>query len=343
MPKITPVLIPGSPLMLVGEAPGKSEEMVGKPFVGTSGQELDRMLADAGLDRNSCSLSNVFLERPENNDLTKWMVNSKSGGVGTPIAKGKYFKEKEYAERERLYREIESVRPNLIIAFGNTACWALLDKTGISYLRGTVSKSPYVSAKVLPTYHPAAILRQWEFRATTVTDLIKARRESAYPELRFPSLKAIIEPTLDDCRAAVLRLRSGGTISYDIETAVGQITCIGFAVKGFAITIPFVSYRRPDFSYWPEQEEILAWGIVREILNLPNEKVTQNGLYDIQYLMKYNIRPRNSIHDTMLLHHSMMPEMPKSLAFLGSVYTNYPSWKQMRPRGEIYLNNKKEE
>lgn len=328
--------------MIVGEAPGKSEEMMGKCFVGTSGQELDRILADAGIDRASCSMSNVFLTRPENNDLKNWYCTIKQGGIGVPIQKGKYFNAERYAERERLYAEIRTVNPRVIVALGNTATWALLDKSGIGYLRGVVATCKHTGHKVLPTYHPAGVLRQWEFRSTTVLDLLKAKRESEYSEIRFPHLRAIIQPSVHDIRYAMKILLASPFMSYDIETAAGQITCIGFATKGFAITIPFSAISNKGGNYWQTPaEEIWAWRMVGIILASPVPKVTQNGLYDIQYLMKYGIRPRNSFEDTMLLHHSMQPELPKSLGFLGSVYTIFPSWKNMRPKG--IETNKKEE
>ena len=100
--------------------------------------------------------------------------------------------------------------------------------------------------------------------------------------------------------------------------------------------IPFVNRTKEGYSYWPDKDkEVEAWLMVKDILNLPNPKVFQNGLYDIQYLWKVaGIPVKNFSCDTMILHHSMQPEMQKSLEFLGSVYTNFPSWKHLRPRGQ---------
>ena len=62
--------------------------------------------------------------------------------------------------------------------------------------------------------------------------------------------------------------------------------------------------------------------------------IFQNGIYDVQYLMKYRIRVRNFSEDTMLLHHSLYPALPKSLDFLGSIYANEQAWKRWRLRGD---------
>jgi len=77
----------------------------------------------------------------------------------------------------------------------------------------------------------------------------------------------------------------------------------------------------------------VAWGWVQKILSLPNtSRVTQNGLYDIQWLWrKAGIHPRgDSDHDTMLMSHALYPEMPKGLGFLGSVYSDESAWKELR-------------
>ena len=59
-------------------------------------------------------------------------------------------------------------------------------------------------------------------------------------------------------------------------------------------------------------------------------KLFQNGMYDLQYLLKMGLRPKALAEDTMLMHHSMFPELQKGLGFLGSIYTNESSWKLMR-------------
>jgi len=65
----------------------------------------------------------------------------------------------------------------------------------------------------------------------------------------------------------------------------------------------------------------------------------QNGLYDLQYILRMGLRPANCQADTMLLHHSLFPELQKGLGFLGSIYTNEASWKLMREQD----SNKRDE
>jgi len=185
---------------------------------------------------------------------------------------------------------------------------------------------------LLPTYHPASLFRQWENRPTTVVDLIKAKREAAYPDIRRPKCEIWIEPDLDDIRTFINDFITGcDLLSVDIETVGSRITCIGFApTAGRAIVIPFDDSRAKGGSYWPTREaEVAAWGLVRGVLidgSIP--KLFQNGMYDIAFLLRsYGIGVMGASEDTMLLQHALQPEALKGLGYLGSLYTDFGAWK----------------
>lgn len=338
---IKPIIKPCQ-IFICGEAPGKDEELLGQPFVGASGQELKRMLAESGISYADCSVSNVFLFRPENNKIETLCVKKAEAQYDypPPLSQGKYFRRDLLPNRERLYAEIESSGANLVLALGNTACWALLDKTGISSLRGAVTRSPHISAKVIPLYHPAAILRNWELRHTSVVDLLKAKRESLTKEILYDEVTVIIEPELSDLADFYQRARSASCMACDIETNPSrrQILCIDFTIGSTSLVCPFVDRRQMDYSYWRAlRDEASAWAFVRAMLKLPIPKVFQNGLYDISWLWKIaGTTPAGSCEDTMLFHHSLFPEMTKGLDFLGSIYCNLPAWKTNHRRGEMH-------
>lgn len=357
-------------LALVGEAWGETEELLRHPFVGTSGIELLRMLDEAGiitLDRgdydcidtfwrtrdgnytklvwrnhSEIKLFNVFDLRPQGNKIETLCGPKKKDTTGLPpFSTGKYFKAEYLPHVDRLVSDLTALKPNLVVALGNTPCWALLGRTSITRIRGGVTQANPVrgtfSGKVLPIFHPAAILRQWENRHVTVLDLIKAKRESEFPDIRRPRRFIWTEPTLADLeRFYDDYIADAQYISPDIETAASQITCVGFSPRrDIAIVVPFFDPSRAGKNYWPTlREERLAWEWVRRVLDHPAPKVFQNGLYDIHFLLRgYGIRVRNVAHDTMLLHHALQPEAPKGLGFLGSVYTDEASWKvTMRDR-----------
>lgn len=360
-------------LVLVGEAWGEGEETLHKPFVGESGKELFRMLGEAmpeiapELHRRICdlhrfdlawvasrdewfeaagiALTNVLAFRPPQNKLEALCASKKeltaAGEIRPasdyPLAKGKYLRGEFLSELPRLHEELTSWAPNLIVALGNTATWALLQATNIGSIRGTVAASTtQPGMKVLPTYHPAGVLRMWAWRPLVVADLMKARREAQFPEIRRPRRRILLDPTLAELEAwtSATLATPPPFLSPDVETASGQITCIGFArARDEAIVVPFWDRRKPGWSYWSEAwEEERAWECVRRLLESRIPKVGQNFIYDLQYITKMAIRPQACREDTMLLHHAKFPELQKGLGFLGSIYTDETSWKLMRKR-----------
>ena len=325
-------------IAIVGEAWDEEEAKQQTAFVGASGYELTRMLSEAGIHRADCFLTNVLNLRPPGNKIEALCGSKAEGIIGYPaLYKAKYLKREFICELERLGAELADVNPNLVIALGNTASWALLGRTAISKLRGTTFNSTHtaVGFKVLPTYHPAAVLRQYELRPTTIADLMKAKREAEYPEIRRPRREIWIEPTLEDIYEFDRKyIRESRLLSIDIETAGNQITCIGIGPsRSLALVVPFLDSRRKGRSYWPSaRSEKEVWVYLCNLLGSSSPpKLFQNGLYDIAFLWRaYGIKVLGAEHDTMLLHHALQPESLKGLGFLGSIYTDEGSWKDMR-------------
>ncbi|MBZ9860674.1 uracil-DNA glycosylase family protein [Mesorhizobium sp. CA12] len=134
---------PNAELMLVGEAPGRDEDLEGLPFVGRSGRLLDRMLAAIGLDRNSAYIANVIPWRPPGNR--------------TPTPH-----ETEIC-RPFIERQIELVNPKVLINLGGPSAKTLLNTTeGILRLRGNWrvhTTASGIAIPAMPTLHPAYLLR----------------------------------------------------------------------------------------------------------------------------------------------------------------------------------------
>lgn len=329
----------GCNIFILGEAWGENEERERQHFVGAAGYELTKLLDEAGIHRADCYLTNVFHLRPPSNKIEAFCGPKTSALKGYPsLVKGKYIRAEFAPELTRLGDELLGVNPNLIIAFGNTATWALLGQAAISKHRGTTSLSTHTASgfKVLGTYHPAAVLRQWELRPVVVVDLMKAKRESEYADIRRPKRSIWIEPTIADLHEFYRQyIRGCGCLSVDIETAGNQITCIGFAPsRTLAIVIPIFDPRKLGRSYWVNDKlEREAWSFIRTVLSGPEPKLFQNGLYDIAFLWRaYGIKVINAVHDTMLLHHALQPESLKGLGFLASCYCDEGAWKQMRTK-----------
>jgi len=322
-------------IALVGEAWGEHEERERMPFVGPAGWQLNSMLKDAGIARHECFLTNVFNLRPKpTNKIDNLCATKKEVRHVLPsLSSGKYIRDEYLGELERLYAELRAVKPNIAVALGGTASWALLRDGRVSKLRGAVSESPVIPGlKVLPTYHPSYILQGgYESRHVTVLDLQKAKREAEFPEVRRPIRVVYTEPLLHELAWFEEKfIRRSRMMAVDIETRDNQITCIGFApATDVALVVPFEDLRKPHASYWGSLEaEIEAWSWVRNVLDSDVPKVFQNGLFDIHRLWRgYGIPVRSALHDTMLLHHALQPESPKGLAYLGTVYTDEAAWK----------------
>lgn len=362
-----------TPLLLLAEARGEAEARFNSTLIGASGVELLRMLSESGVltldpvdhdlidlyyrTTNSRHLielwdkhpevhrTNVFNHHPPGNDLNHFLGPKSTGISGYPALKiprgkspapgGSFVQAPWAAELERLGDEILAHNPNLIVCLGNTSLWAMAGITGVTKLRGTTLSSSYTVAdyKLLPTYHPAAVLRNYDIRPTVIADLSKAARERNFPEIRRPQREIWIEPGLDDIRT-FFRDMDRTLLSVDIETAGDRITCIGFAPSSHsAIVIPFDDPRQSSGNFWGDAaDEREAWQFIIAVLRDPTiPKLFQNGAYDIAFLWRsMKIKVFGAVHDTMLLHHSLQPEALKSLGFLGSIYSGEASWKGMR-------------
>lgn len=321
--------------MIVGEAWGEQEELKGRPFVGPSGSVLHGLLRQVGIAKEDCYFTNVFNLRPRGNRIDSLYVG-KADAIPNyrAIVRGKYIDKKYLPEIERLFEEVERIKPNLILALGNTPLWALCKKSGIKKYRGSPLKTHDGQTKVLPTWHPAAILRQWELRAVAFADFHKARKEMTFPELNRPPHYIYLEPSLQDIKEFYEKFLIGEPfLSCDIETKAETITEVGYsnASGSHAIVIPFWDRSKKDGNYWRTlEDERAAWNWVRRI-NREFKLVGQNFSYDMQYFWRsVRMKCPNFGGDTMLMQHSLQPEMEKGLGFLGSVYTNEPSWKFMR-------------
>ena len=342
-------------VVLVGEARGAKEDMFDHGFVGASGQELARMLAQAELapapvqyaseldmirywkdvrDNHNIDITNVFELHPPDNKIETFFTNAQEGVKDLPpLRPGKYIRPDMAGHLDILWARLNAAAPNLIIALGNTACWATLGESKISTLRGTVKVSPRLGFKVLPTYHPAAVLRQWNLRPIVIADLEKASREAEFGTIERIERYVTVEPTLAEI--AEWMQRSAQYYAVDIENPYGQISMIGFARShNDALVIPFIDERKPGWNYWQDpRDEAQAIRMADALLSTPVPKIFQNGVYDLTHLLRAGYRPKRLAHDSMLMHHAMYPEMLNGLGFLGSIYSQEVAWKSMRGRG----------
>ncbi|QWK19526.1 MAG: uracil-DNA glycosylase [Hydrogenobacter thermophilus] len=148
---------PDSPVVFVGEAPGEEEDKQKKPFVGKAGKYLNAKLQEVGMRREDVYITNVVKSRPPGNR--------------------KPTREEMLSCLPYLRKEIEIIKPKLIVCLGSTALEGLLGKAlPITKYRGQVFEYPYSrNIKVLLTYHPAYVLRNPSADSEFTEDMKKVK------------------------------------------------------------------------------------------------------------------------------------------------------------------------
>ena len=335
---------PNGKFCFVGEAPGYDEWRAYKKglrdtaFIGESGDLLNKMIGLAGIPLDDCYFTNVYKTgRPPDNDI-------------------KAIGRKDIEQGIKLLRSELSLLPNctMVIPVGNLALqavtgiqtikWkpknpnAIKTLSGIGNYRGSILRSVPLDGrpegiKTIPTWHPAFVMRQWKMKETAIGDLERARDDALFPELRHPSHNIITSPNKAQTLAAIREAKHAPRICTDIENKGFGIFCLGIAVnKTDAICIPF---EMPDgTSYWSLREEAEIWLALEDCFRHHKGHVGQFYFYDAYYYHHYGLiealstRFNGLVHDTFSAHVCLYGELPHSLAYLCSVYTRQPYYKE---------------
>jgi DNA polymerase-1 len=324
--------------MIIGEAPGKNEDLgipildddgneidrVWKPFVGAAGNLLNKLLEQAGLKREDIFITNVIKRRPPENKI----------GQRDALI--------EIANNiPALMREIRIVKPRVIVPLGNTALHALgFSRYKIGNVRGTVIPSPY--GKIIPSWHPAFIFRQYQERFTAERDWQKIARHSKTASIPQFTEHFELNPTVDDVERFEMmisnKVRAGQKVSIalDLETEyiegsslLTPIKLIGMALTdSHAIVIPLVNQQGER--YWTNKdEELRVIKAVGDILENPAiELMSHNSLFDILVLMNHGFKIKAKLYDTMIAHSLYYLPSKHGLDYVASLYTDFPPWKQ---------------
>lgn len=324
-------------IMIVGDAPGVEDERTCTPFNGLSGQELTRMLNQAGIVRASAYLTNVCQSRPPRGDVDELIHSLKKAPPDGFVPCNGVYVHPELAQGVgKLWQDIAEIKPTLIIALGNVALWALTNGecTSVAEWRGS-QLTIVENIKLVPTYHPSTIMRQWAWRSIAIADLRRAvewlKTDSQPPAWRFitrPSFDSVLYVLQDLLRRAAVEEFK---LSVDIETRDGHITCIGFAWSRLdAICIPF--WLKDGSEYWSEEEEFVIVQHLSRLFTRPNVLINgQNFSYDAQYIFRHWRFMPHVTDDTMVMQHVAYAGMQKALDFLASLYCGfYVYWKQDR-------------
>lgn len=347
---------------VVGESPGKEEVKLSRPFVGRSGMRITADLASLGLPRHQYDLVNVLGCRPPGDKLAELLKRCKKNGWPSPVE----------CCRPRMNAEL--ARHDKIVAAGGLASRALLKiPRGILTVRGgpvtlergfmdaagsvevtevydpetgELVETADVSAmaerfsavggavKILPTVHPAFVLRANRWGPVFLNDLGRAVR-FFLDKLHWVDPPIYIQPTAE----ALYRWLNSATRpwwSWDTETEYGDPLCVDLrsfqiATSAEAVVVPFYSIEEGDFGrrfYTVDAErevrDVLRWFLTSE----KHVKFGWNsGSFDRQVAEHhFGVTPKPSI-DGILIHRLVNPEIPHSLGVVGSIYTDVTAWK----------------
>jgi uracil-DNA glycosylase family 4 len=314
-------------VIIVGESPGKKEWEEKRPFIGGSGEILSRGLNVAKIHRHECFITNICHIRPPKDEF-EWFLKPQP-------------KPELLAGIIQLRQDVSEIKPNLVIALGAAPLRILTGKKGITKWRGSILESTLVPGqKVISTFHPAAVLRQFDNHGIFQTDFSRFAEECQYPEIRLPKRTFYITPSPNIRNPIVTEMAGAEWLSIDIECSERpdgswEVSCVGF-------------------SDTPDRALVIARGdsggaeAIRILCSSNAKKIFQNGQFDISVLEDNGVTVNNVAWDTMYAHHAIFPEcagaedeikklksgrapsksaLGKGLAFQTSIYTKEPYYK----------------
>jgi len=222
--------------------------------------------------------------------------------------------------RNAILEDIQKRKPKVILALGAEALKLLAGDVSIKSLSGYLM--PFKDTVVVPTWHPAKVLRQDSMMFAFRMDIAKAKQVYVYgvdkdfyklPIPTYPYSKSNLIELLDTVAEKDILW------SLDIETAQSpwKCNCIGIACE------------EGSANAYPDMEVIEA--LKRAIKKNGRNTIFHNGSFDMTWLYgEYGLEWEEDPHDTMLMMHILFCDQPKSLEFCSSIFLNVPSWKHMR-------------
>lgn len=312
---------PNSPkLMVIGDNPTIKDETSGRNFTGHLTNEC---LRESGINPDSVWLTTVSKHWiPPNIGKKKipWALRAKAHGVDV------------HKELNDLQSEINAVKPNCILALGNTPLWALSGYTKINDYRGSILWG--MSTKFVSTFNPEHLSWQAsdiEFKGywnkqVMLFDMRRALAQSAFPERNVP--QRILEICKNSAHLAEFRDRykNHRKMAVDIEAHGTYLpACMGLSFdKKHGMTVPL--WNADGISSIPTSDMVQIWIIVAQML-WNQDIVGQNFNYDRDKIKRLGFIIRHLVSDTMMKAMALNPELPKGLAFNTSIFTEEPFYK----------------
>jgi len=297
------VLIRGSRVLLVGEAPGDAENFRGIPFVGQAGKLLIDILSEIGLDQNNISMANVVRCKPSAN------------GIPT-------IKEVEACSKY-LFQEIQELQPDLIVPLGNIALKLFCPGyTSITKIRGTLLESTQFNCKILPTLHPTYILKNLNEKSKLISDLRKVKDflDGDFSSTTKVPVTSYIITNIKQFDWLIYQLNIQPLWAFDTETT--GFDCYHDSIFIFTFSWKEHSAALLDLRKFLLEELTYIFEKLTQVFNNDSKKVCHNGSFDIEFLMSKKIRVKNYYCDTILMHYLLDENSNHGLEILAAELTD---------------------
>ena len=343
---VPPEINPGAQVVVVGDYPTEYEVKEKRPFMGPAGNEFTRYLASEGLHRGDVHWTTAVLCRPPEDRMDKFLA---------VLRKQNQEIKKANTKRKRAGLEIKPLIPTphscclprlkqetqhmkKFIPVGTTACKAVIHKSAsVMAIRGAPTEihKDGRMVNILATFHPAFVTKARRWMAVWRQDLHRAVKWFRTGRLHWEPPKVWYHPAPADLRRFLF---SPGVAywTYDVET--DGIECLTANLRCIAIGTPksvvLVGIRGINGStkFYSDDDMTEIIGILKEFFE--DEKILKCG-HNAGYYDKIVMKEQLGIDvtpliDTMLVHRLVESELPHNLGFVGSVYTEAPSWKTDR-------------
>jgi uracil-DNA glycosylase family 4 len=320
-------------LLVIAEAPWKTEAALHRPLVGASGNKWNEWLWKSGIDRTQIRIENLYPFVPPTVEITSVKTDDIIFWIN---------------DLHRRIAELPGEGPNLIVTMGNYATFALTGKgkvraavrnafsrleenstaaekkAGITNLRGSIYQYQDQNGrlmKVIPTIHPAGVLRMPKWEKRCVHDWRRVAEEMQTREYDVPSRNHIIDPAewqVAQYTKFVEQNAVALNLAVDIETWGRTLSCVGFAYSPWeSMTIPTLN----------KGQKSVFLPYIKRLCECSAAKVLCNGFYDWYWLDDVAVQLYNFKYDVQLMHHAFDPVENHSLDFLASIFTKQPYWK----------------
>lgn len=311
-------------IMLVGENPGKTEDAEGEPFIGRSWEHvLQPIFNEFELERDECYITNAvkcFTLKEDPKPTDKEMRRC----------------------RPYLIEEIKKVQPNVIGALGATALKAVLGRTGIKKLKNNVFWSDEFSVKVVPTFHPAWVLRN----PGDYSDIRKGIRliidESKNPKLsnenKIPT-KYFVADTAEKVDKVLTKLENKDRFSFDLETR--DLHYLSTPILTLGVSWAIATGVIIPWKFFEENEEFRN-RLQAVFLDKTKLKIAQNIKFDTEVFYTHKMKVGPPIWDTMLAHHTLDENSKHDLDGMVLQYTDMGEyWRDLDLKKKEICKEKK--